>query len=192
METIGDLEEMDFFPPMTGEPAPFGVMAFRRMLEGIRVPKERSCINSPGWIGDIQLIDYKRVWVEVEFADGDATNFDAFDPFETLPHADDQGREEAFLLNPFGKPIGYVKPWEGDLAEESENPMDRILALKVPKLLKYVLWYREGKYGKRRAGLFIIEGNKPFEKMIEVYKSIDPAFCGRLRKFIAERNRSSK
>lgn len=189
-----DTEATEFFPPSEpGEPDPYGVMTYKGLLERIRVPADRSLINSVGWSGQIQLIDYKGVRVRIEFADLCVDDILSFNPFLAIPHVDDEVSQEAFLLDPFGKPIGYV----GTLADSVRHgtqaesvclsPIERIFALQNPKLLKYVLWCEESSR-KRWANLYVVSSNECFEKLVRRYGLTDPVFCDRLRELIAKRN----
>lgn len=170
----------EWFP---GEPYPYGPESFRGLLEKIRVPNDRPSINESDWKDKQQLIDYGRTKVNVEFAELCVGDLHVFNPFIAYPYADYEIRQEAFLLDPFGKPIGYVGP------AQSQCALDRILALPDPKLLKYILWREEEARKKPCATLYIIWGNKCFKKLIRwLGKSVyEHARCEDLKRLIEKR-----
>lgn len=180
------VEEPDEDAPVPGDPDPYGPETFRRLLEKIRVPNDRASINAPGWKGEQQLLDYSRTKVNIEFAELCVGDIRVFNPFIAYPYADYEIRQEAFLLDPFGKPIGYVGP------AQSQCTLDRILALPDPKLLKYILWLEEEARKRPRATLYTIWGNKCFNKLLRWLgkSAYEHARCEDLRNLIEKRNAS--
>lgn len=184
MHVVDRYEDADVALP--GDPDPYGPESFRRLLEKICVPQDKSSINTPDCKGEQQLINYSRTKVNVEFAELCVGDIRVFNPFIAYPYADYEIKQEAFLLDPFGKPIGYVGP------AQPQCTLDRILALPDPKLLKYILWLEEEARKRPRATLYTIWGNKCFNKLLRWLgkSAYEHARCEDLRNLIEKRNAS--
>lgn len=187
--SLNDLEDEAFFPPLHAGDVPFSAGAFQSFLERIRVPTDRNAINQPGWKEDEQLINYETTWVDIKFAHLCIESDHEFDGLDSYPSDSSDGRQEAYLLDPRGKPLRYIGP-----SESGPTPIEAIFELKRPRLVQYVLWLTLNvPNGQRRhaACLFVLDGNEPFKKMLEVYEQYKP-FCAQLHDLIERRGGFTK